>query len=178
MNSYCFTKWLPHADVASPKPRSTLKAVAVLRFVPLFGCFKASYSFRSAVVTNAMANDLHSAFLLSLSWAPQLSLDIAADSGLLCAKRSILGDAIKWTLWKWSGVEVCKALLMLLNGKSGQLIVGDWIKLSGTDAVRRRWLILAQYSSWRVHIFLIYCKCFINYLFIIYSNKCTYICIY
>ena len=75
--------------------RSTLKAVAVLWLLPLFRCFKASYSFRSAVVTNAMVNDLHSAFLLSLFGAPQLSLDIAADGSLLGVKASVLGGAIK-----------------------------------------------------------------------------------
>jgi hypothetical protein len=94
MNSYICEKCLPYADITYPVARSTLKAVAVLRFIPLFGCFKASCSFRSAAVTNAMVNDLHSAFLLSLYWAP----GIAAGAGLLYAKVAILGDAINWAL--------------------------------------------------------------------------------
>jgi hypothetical protein len=38
---------------------------------------------------------LHSAFLLSLSRAPQLSQDIPADAGLLCDKATMLFAATK-----------------------------------------------------------------------------------
>ena len=64
---------------------SSLFTVVIRRYITWVTCVIIKYSTK------------YSVFLLSLSWSPQLSQDIPANTGFLCDKAAVLGDTIKKT---------------------------------------------------------------------------------